>query len=257
LRVLTLLLFCFALLASFESEARKFSFATEDMAAFVRGTGGMSAVKQDAFAEASPATTTMSSEQSQLNYGVELGFLFRIHETLNLRLGAEILQAKISGVKGTNASVAEQFTLESDIFAFNPMAHLEFSWANQPTSRFVGTLGLGLASVRLDNSYAMTTTGTAELGQDTFTEKSEGEFVNGVISVGWEGLLVDNTTVLLDVGYRFFDVNKLKSTADNPRLGGGTSAKGSELTNADGSKRSFDLGGPFIGLSFRFYIDII
>lgn len=257
MRELTLIGLISFVLLSHAAQARKFSFETEDISAYVKGSGGLSAVAQDAFAETAPATTTFSSEKPLLNYGVELGFLFKIHQKLNFKIGAEVLQSKISGVKGTNASGDEQFTLESDIFAFNPMVHLETSWSQQPTSRFVGSVGLGLANVRLDNSYEMTATGTSELGQNSFTEKSEGSFINGYVSVGWEGLFVDNTTVLLDVGYRFFDVNKLKATADNPQLGGGTSPKGSELANQDGKARTLDFGGPFIGLSFRFYIDII
>lgn len=245
------------IIAGHEASARKFSFNSEDMAAFFRGTGGLSAVDQDAFDKSSGAATSLSSEKSSFNYGVELGFLLKIHETLNLRLGAEILQAKVSEVKGKNASGTELFTLESDIFAFNPMANLEFAWGASETSRFIGYLGFGLASVRLDNKYEMTTTGTSELSQNSFTEKSEGSFVNGVVGVGWEGLFVDNVTAMVDVGYRFLDVNKLKHSADNPVMGGGTASKGSEVTNADGSQRTFDLGGPYIGLSFRFYIDII
>lgn len=240
-----------------EAHARKFSFAAEDMAAYFRGTGGMSAVEQNAFNKASGSDTTLSSEKSTFNYGGELGFLFKVHETLNFRVGAEILQAKVSDVKGANASGSERFTLESDIFAFNPMAHVEYVWGTGESSRFVGYFGMGLASVRLDNKYEMTTTGTSELSQSSFTEKSNGSFINGVVGLGWEGLFVDNTTVMLDVGYRFLDVNKLKHSADNPVMGGGMATKGSEVTNADGSQRTFNLGGPFIGLSFRFYIDII
>ncbi len=240
-----------------EASARKFSFATEDMAAYFRGTGGMSAVEQDAFEKSSGVDTLLSSEKSTFNYGAELGFLFKIHDSLNFRIGAEILQAKVSDVKGTNASGVERFTLESDIFAFNPIVNIEYVWGSGDNSRFVGYFGMGYASVRLDNKYEMTATGTSELSQSTFTEKSEGSFINGVVGVGWEGLFVDNVTAMLDVGYRFLDINKLKHSADNPTMGGGTAAKGSEVTNANGSQRTFDLGGPYIGLSFRFYIDII
>ena len=245
------------LAAAPEASARKFSFSTEDMAAYFRGTGGMSAVEQSAFDKSSGTDTTLSSEKSSFNYGAELGFLFKIHESLNFRVGAEILQAKVSDVKGTNSSGAERFTLESDIFAFNPMVNVEYVWGTGENSRFVGYFGFGYASVRLDNKYEMTATGATELSQNTFTEKSDGSFINGVVGIGWEGLFVDNTTVMLDAGYRFLDVNKLKHSADNPVMGGGTAAKGSEVTNADGSQRTFDLGGPYIGLSFRFYIDII
>ncbi|MCB0407076.1 MAG: hypothetical protein KDD34_02665, partial [Bdellovibrionales bacterium] len=86
------------------AEARKFSFKTEDMAAYFRGTGGLSAVDQDAFSKSSGNGTTLSSEKPNINYGAELGFLFKIHEAINFRLGAEILQAKVSQVKGTNSS---------------------------------------------------------------------------------------------------------------------------------------------------------
>lgn len=240
--------------------ARKFSFESEDMAAYFRGTGGLSSVGQDAFSKNKGSGTSLSSEKPSLNYSGELGFLFKIHDNVNLRAGAEILQARVSQLKGTNASGQELYELESDIFAFNPIATLEFNWSAGEKSRFVGYLGFGLANVRLDNKYVMTAQGVSDLNQDTYTEKSEGSFINGVVGLGWEGLFVDNVTALLDVGFRFLDVNKLKHSADNPNLdgSGGTSSKGSELTNIDdGSPRVFDLGGPFIGLSFRFYIDII
>lgn len=243
---------------SLSAEARKFSFETEDIAAYFRGTGGLSSIGQKPFADAtSSSTVALSSEQPQLNYGGELGFFFKMSGNLGFRIGAEIMQSAVADVKGTApGGSAEYFSLESDIFVFNPNAAIEYSFMGDTTSRFVAYFGLGYASVRLDNAYTINAAGETALGVSSYTEKSNGSFVNGVVGLGWEGLFVDNVTAFVDVGYRFLQVNKLSYTADETVIGGSVS-KGDEVTNANGQTRQFDFGGPFVGLAFRFYIDVI
>lgn len=243
-------------LCSSQSQARVFSFQTEDMAAYFRGTTGLSSVKQKPFAKSSGTATTLSDEEPLLNYGGEVGFLFKISPFSNLRFGIELMRTRASDVKGSASDGTKWFDLTSDVFVFNPMMTVEAVFESGETSRFVGYVGIGYASVRLENEYTMTAAGEAAL-VPSYKEKSTGSFVNGVIGVGWEALLVDNVTVLMDAGYRFLDVNKLKYSG-NATVIGGSASKGSEVSNTnDGSKRGFDLGGPFLGLSFRFYIDVI
>ena len=240
------------------ANARKFSFKTEDVAAYFRGTGGLSALGQSAFKDSiSSSTISFSSEAPTLNLGGELGMLVKFTEQVNLRIGAMVLQSKIGGIKGSSPSTsAEFFELESDIFVFNPQAVFEYTFKGTATSRFVLYAGLGYANVRLDNKYNINATGETELGVSSYTEKSEGNFISGVVGVGWEGLFVDNVTAFVDVGYRFLDANKMKHKTDEAVIGGNVT-KGSELNNSNGQVRTLDLGGPFIGLAFRFYIDVI
>ena len=222
------------------ANARKFSFKTEDVAAYFRGTGGMSALGQSAFKDSiSSSTISFSSEAPTLNLGGELGMLVKFTEQVNLRIGAMVLQSKIGGIKGSSPSTsAEFFELESDIFVFNPQAVFEYTFKGTATSRFVLYAGLGYANVRLDNKYNINATGET------------------VVGGGWECLFVDNVTAFVDVGYRFLDANKMKHKTDEAVIGGNVT-KGSELNNSNGQVRTLDLGGPFIGLSFRFYIDVI
>jgi hypothetical protein len=178
-------------------------------------------------------------------------------EQINFRVAAEVMQAKIGGVKGSDpSSSTEYFELESDIFVFNPQAVIEYTFKGTTTSRFVSYAGLGYANVRLDNKFEINSAGESNLGVQSYTEKSEGNFISGVAGVGWEGLFVDNVTAFVDIGYRFLDANKLKYKADETVIGGQVS-KGDELSNSNGNTRSLDLGGPYIGIAFRFYIDVI
>lgn len=240
------------------AQARKFSFKTEDIAAFFRATGGLSTLGQRAFADSiSSSTVSFSDQTPALNLGGELGFLMKVSEQWNLRLSAEVLQSKVAGVTGSSPTGSDDyFDLESDVFVFNPQAVVEYTFRGTPTSRFVSYFGLGYASVRLDNRFEMTNAGEVNLGVSSYTEKSEGSFISGVTGIGWEGLFVDNVTAFVDVGYRFLDVNKLKHKADQLGIGGQIS-KGAQVQNADGKTRTFDLGGPFFGIAFRFYIDVI
>lgn len=238
--------------------ARKFSFQTEDVAAFFKATGALSNVQQKAFADSvSSSTLSFSDEQPQVNFGGELGFLMKMNDTFNLRLSAEILQSKVSDVKGSDpGSGTEYLTLTSDVFVFNPTATIEYVYSGSATSRFIAYAGIGYASVRLDNEFDINATGAGALSVNSYTEKSDGSFINGHMGIGWEGLFVDNVTAMVDLGYRFMDINKLKYTSDETVIGGSVT-KGSEVQNANGSTRQFDMGGLFLGLSFRFYIDVI
>lgn len=255
----TILFFLFAVVFSCPcAQARKFSFQAEDIAAYFRGVGGQSALGQTAFKNSvSSSTISFSSEAPALNIGGELGFLFKVSEQVNFRMAAEVMQAKIGGVKGTDPNNStEYFELESDIFVFNPQAILEYTFSGTPTSRYVSYFGFGYANVRLDNHYEINSAGETQLGVTSYTEKAEGSFISGVVGLGWEGLFVDNVTAFVDVGYRFLDANKLKQKSDVNAIGGPLN-KGDEVTDTSGNVRNLDLGGPFIGIAFRFYIDVI
>ncbi|MEO0335260.1 MAG: hypothetical protein AAF202_02635, partial [Pseudomonadota bacterium] len=180
-RSLALLFLAITCGLSHSALARKFSFKTEDIAAYFRGTGGLSNVGQTAFKDSiSSSTISFSSEQPSINLGGELGFLFKMSDNINLRIAAEIMQSKIGGVKGSGASDDnEYFELESDLFVFNPQAVIEYTFSGTETSRFVSYFGLGYATVRLDNKFDINSTGETQLGVTSYTEKSEGTFISG------------------------------------------------------------------------------
>lgn len=239
---------------SLGAQARVFDFKSEHMATYFRGSYGPSQVGDGAFALSSGTTNTFD-RKVQSNYSGEFGILFSLSR-FNLRIGAELLSPReISDVVGTSAAGVEQFSLDTKILALIPHAALEFALLQSNTAKLLVGGGLGAASVSLDNTYKMTAAGTASSGLSDFTESSKGLTYMGQIYGAVEFLLSDNVTTVLDVGYRYFYLKKLTYTRDGSSYAG-TQVKDNEVVNMDGARRSLDLGGYFVGLGFRFYLQL-
>lgn len=245
------------LLLSWVAEARVFDFKTASLAPYFRGTGGTTPLGQDAFVHGSGADTQIKSK-SNYNYSGELGLSLNLNERLNLRLGAELLSAlPVSGAKGMSPAGTERFSLNSNISVFNPNVVLEVLTPVAGTNfRFFNSVGIGYATADLNNSYTMTSTGTAELsGVTSYDEKATGSSVSYTAACGFETLFADNVTMSLELGYRYMQFQKLAHTGAVKTIAQGNVQKGDTLKNADGTSRRVDLGGIFAGITFRFYMD--
>lgn len=245
-------------LISFAGEAafaRKFDFKSASVATYLRGTYGTSGLGQGAFENASGASTSSFSESVKTEYSGEFGVLFSASR-FNLRLGAEmVLGASASETKGKNAAGTELFNVDSGVSALIPTATLELVAIQTPRYKLFFGFGAGYATVKLENQYAFTADGTTTYSLADFKEGGSGKTTSLNGSVGYEIYMADNSTFVFDLGYRQLKVDELKY--DAPATGfQGAKAAGDVMVKSDGSNRSLDMSGAYVGIGFRFYLDL-
>lgn len=245
-----------AVFVSQAAQARVFNFKNEYLASYLRATGGMSGVGSDAFKKAGGADTLYTDEVSY-NFSGEIGFLLRFKDRVTVRLGMEILQTKpLKEIAGKNSGGDNRFLLTSEVLILQPTATVEVNIIPNSESRFFIFAGAGLSDITMDNTFAMTATGTSELGGVTdFSEKATATAISGYGGVGYEMLMADTVTVAFELGYRYLPVPKLEFKGDATTIAQGAVVKGGTVLNTDGSKREFDMSGAFVSVGFRFYID--
>lgn len=245
------LIVIFLALLSSTAQARKYDMKNEVFATYFGGGFGPSNVSDHAFGMAAGAGV-QTDQVVRSNFSGEFGVLLAISK-FNIRLAGEYLVGRaLNGVKGS-AGATEYYQLDSKITAFVPMALIETEiWSKTETRLVVGG-GLGLASVSLDQEYEMTATGATNLGVASYIEKASASVPTWRAYIGGETLFVDTTTVALELGYRELKVESLQSSKDATSLTGQQST-GANIINMDGSQRSFDLGGAYANIYFRFYL---
>ncbi len=237
------------------AEARIFDYKDSALAAYMRGTGGLSSVKQDAFGNSSGSGTSVDGS-SKLDYGGEVGMMLGFGQNLHMRLGIEMIQHQTVSGTGSSPSGVERFKLESSVFVFNPNVTFEYVYKTISGFRFYTAIGAGLADVTVENRYTMSA--STDLSVPSYNEKLQGSGVSGHALVGMETLFVDNVTFALDLGYRYMPISSFKYKGDVNNFVAPTGAsKGAEALNADGNKRALDLGGVIVGASFRFYLNFL
>ena len=242
-----------SLFALARGEARTFDFKTEYIAPYVGGTYGLSAVGDMAYGGSSGNGGVTTDQKVSANASGEVGFMIPTSK-FNIKFGVEFLAPRtLSGINGSSSSGTALFTLDSTVYAVIPMINFEYLAHQTPDSHFLIGLGGGMAYVTLENNYTMTTAGTTATGVGNTDEKGTGQapVVQGYL--GYETLITDNATLAFDIGYRYAPVSTINST-QNISAPAGTEVSGQPLVNMDGSNRSLNLSGPFVGLSFRFYI---
>jgi hypothetical protein len=247
------LIFFTALLLGTHASARTFDFKSEHFASYFGGTYGPSSIGAQAFRPSVPTGATFDHTVGS-NYSGEFGFVWA-YPIFNFRFGAEfILPSHLSDVAGTDASGNKLFDLDSRIYALVPKASLEFN-IKQGTwyKLFVGG-GIGYGYVSFTNIYTFTAAGTAQYSPKTsFTESASGQATEYQGYAGFEFLLTDVGTAVIDAGYRYMPLNGFNHTTDTTTFQG-TVHSGYPVLNTDGTARNFSLSEAYVGLSFRFYI---
>jgi hypothetical protein len=233
------------------AEARKFDFKSEGIATYVRGTYAASLVGGDAYANSSGAGTTVDRTVSA-NYSGEAGLVLGLGRA-NLRLGGEfLLPAPMGSITGSSATGATLFSLNSKLTAVLAMANIEYAIKQGTTWKFLASVGGGYGWVALDNVYTMTAAGTTASGLASFTESSAATAPAAEAALAIEFLFAEQATLVLDGGYRYMKVGSLAYTSTQATYTG-SMASGATVINMNGEQRSLDLGGPFAGISLRFY----
>ncbi len=237
---------------SSQLQARVFDFNRENFAVYVGGSFGNSNLGDGAYGLSS-GWGTSTDRSVQTTTAAEFGFIFAATR-VNLLLGVEYLMPRDqTTVNGSDTAGNQLFSLHSTVTALIPQATLEFITYRGPNSRLFLGLGYGYAMVSLSNQYAMTAAGTTELGVGSYKESGSATSSLYKAYLGWEFLFTDNVTLTFDAGYRYLIVPTISASQSAIAIGGSES-QGANLTNMDGSNRSLNLGGGFLGLSLRFYL---
>lgn len=233
------------------ASARKFDMPNERFATYFGGGYGISNVSDHAFAMSS-GSGVQTDQVVGSNYSGELGILFA-SQGVQLRIGGEYLLAKaLEGVTGRVGSTP-YFAMSSKITALIPKASVEIPLWKRLESRISLGGGAGMASVSLEQNYAMTAAGSTALGVGDYIEKGEASAMTWNAYLVGETLFVDTTTVALEMGYRSLKVGSLTSQKATSAITG-PQAPGGALANEDGTSRAFDFGGAYVNIYFRFYL---
>lgn len=235
------LLALFILLVSGPAQARVFDINQEKFASYFLATGGPSAVKQAAFINEVNAAYTYDKEVGN-NYTGEFGFLYSTPHA-SLRFGFEIFKPfALTEVVAQNAGV-DVYTLKSDITGYAPKLGLELNLYKSKYYRAFLLGYVGSASVSYKNEYT------------THTEEAKSSATLSGGSLGFEGLLTDTTTFILEGGYRSLNFLEL-NYANNVTTGidGAAHAIGDPVLDINGDKRSLNFSGMYLSVGFRFYL---
>lgn len=246
------LLFSVLMVSATSAQARVFNINKETFAAYFDVSGGPSAIGTGAFD--GEATGIKHSGGANYNYGGEFGFLYT-RPYVSLRFGLEILKpSAIESSSATNAADAELYTGDSEILGFAPKLGLEVNLHGNATSRSFVALGVGAASVTMKNSYKLTAAGQAAFpGVSNHDIEAKGSATMLNASLGYEGLLTDTTTIVVEMGYRQLSIENLEYTKAVTTFNGPVSS-GGKVTTATGSPRDLNLSGAFVAIGFRFYL---
>ncbi len=240
---------------SLEGQARVFDFKKETFGAFFSATGHNLYLNQSAFKN-SIGDELNYSQTSNYGFGFRLGFLFNM-TSVSLRLGIEGFQAKqIINADVKNTSDVVLYNLDSSVITTMPFIGLDLALYQSQNSRMIIGLNVGQATVKMENSIAFTDIGTSTYGLSNFSESSEDTILGGDIFLGYETLATDTVTANFELGYRqMISGKQIYKSSATTFLGDVNS--GDSVLNADGNGRTLNLSGPFIGLTFKFYIDTI
>lgn len=244
------LIFFLTVFISLGAEAKVFDISKQTIGTFIRGTYGQSSVGKKAYGNSSGASTSFN-DSFDFNTSGEFG-LYTGVEQIGLRLSAEFLNPKAKkDINGVNSGGSTLMNLDSNISALIYKGSIEYSWFIDPNSKWYISLGVGSATVTLTNDY---TNIDASFGISDFSEKGTETLIMGEILMGYEYNFSADTTLMLDLGWRQLQANSLKHSSNTTTFGGNVSA-GDTMTNTDGSNRTLDLGGFYVGLGLRFYIN--
>jgi hypothetical protein len=255
LRKLARVLFLLIVFAAGKASARVFSFGNESFAAFVGGGWGKAVTNTlNSSSNSDAANPVTVNSEHPYNLSGEFGFIYT-KQGVSLRGSLEVLRPQdLNDVKATTASGSEVYSMTSEISVWVPKIALEITMKQWPTNRMFLEVGTGYASLAARNSYTFTPAGTTAYGGlSDFYEDLRSATPMYEAALGYESLLTDSTTFVLQAGYRRLVFDDIKQNRDVTTFQGPV-VKGDPALNTDSSKRSLDLSTYYIGLALRFWL---
>jgi hypothetical protein len=234
------------------AEARIFDISKETFASYLMVSGGPSSIHQSAFANEAN-TTTSYSDETKTNLGGEFGFLYST-PAVNFRFGFEIMKPASFGATATNASGAALYNVQNDLTAYSPKFGIEINLKPLSVARSFLLLSAGAASLSMKNDYTLTPAGqSAFAGVSDHSVEAKSSAPEYAAGLGFEFLMSDNTTLMLEGGYRLLKFTQMKYSKDVTTFTGAKTA-GSTVTDANGQNRTIDMSGAIFSLGLRIYL---
>lgn len=253
-------LFILFIFLSFQAEARVFQFKSEGVAAyFAGGAGDATTVGTTPFSKISGSDTKYNSDaKPSYTQSFEFGFLMTVKESLTFKFGAELFKvptnSKVIGYRADG--VTKRFDLVSEVSVFNPHLTIEYNFSPAPQNRLFGFAGVGYGQLTSKHTYTFAPEGLTDFTNVTSDYASiiKANFINYQLGMGYETLFTDNVTFYSLFSYRFMDVLSASYSYDGESINGAAVSGASAIDN-DSQALRLSMGGLYIGLGFRFYIE--
>lgn len=252
---LLLLIFFSNLFPNFFSvaQARVFDMNKESLSAYLKGSYWSQPIKNTAMSE-SAGTGVELDANFKNNLSGEFGFVYSAG-SINWRFGFEVIRPPpIVNGSGTDASGTALYDVNSEAAAYSPKVGIELNFLRQSLVRAFIYGGYGSAYMTGRNSYVLSSAGTTTLAPvvDFYEDlRSTASLIDA--SLGFEVLMADTTTFVLEAGYRDLKFMKIKHNRDVTGFQGAV-VKGDPAMNMDGSDRTLNLSGPYAAVHFRFWL---
>lgn len=239
------------LLLSTSAQARVFNINKETSAAYFLVTGGSSMIGTSAVDGEGNSGISFSGGVNY-NYSGEFGFLYS-RPNASMRFGLEILKPAVLESNAKDSGGSAVYSAKSDIFGYAPKITLEVNLHGTNTYRSFVAATAGYANVTMKNDYTMAAGQTVYPGLADHSAESKGSGTLLSASLGYEGILTDTTTIMVEFGYRQLKIDNLKYSKDVTTFSGSKTSGDSVLTSS-GKQRELDFSGGFISIGFRFYL---
>jgi len=244
-----LLLWILGILLFFNGSAMARSTAMKDRPIGVGVIIGDFKPSETSFVEDSfPSTVIMNLEEQSLGLHHAGGeFFWDISWSFGIKIGLEVLFPKSSGIgseSGENFAVSSRLAIWVESFAIE----WNMGFFDTDYSRLNLGTKIGYTQAYLLNEYGEVS------GRQAFTEKAKKTKLLAPyeLYLNLEFPFLNNYTVSINGGYRLLKLGGFKYTEENFNWAtANTKAKGTTVTNNDGSEREFDLSGPFAYASLR------
>lgn len=172
---------------------------------------------------------------------------------VNIRIGLEIIRAPQIDTDGVyKSTLVKKYSLTSNLAVLIPKIGFEMNIKRWQRARLQMGGSVGYANLSARNSYVFTSSGTSTYNLSDFAEELSATTMDYEGFLGFETLLADSTTVLLEGGYRSITFSEMTYSKDVTNFKG-SQTKDKPALNSDGNKRTLDLSQAYVGLSFRFW----
>lgn len=240
----------FLLFSASLAEARVFNINKDNVAPYFLVTGGSSQIATSALDDEGNAGVTYAGGVNY-NYSGEFGFLYS-RSGASLRFGFEILKPTLLETTASNGT-SDLYTVQSELLGYVPKLTVEVNLHSGNSYRSFISMSAGSASLTMKNTYVLTAAGqTAYAGVPDHTTESKATSTLLAASLGYEGLMTDNTTLIVEFGYRQLKFDNFVYSKDVTTFSGAKVSGDKVLTNT-GADRAVDFIGGFLSLGFRFY----
>lgn len=234
------------LLLSLSVQARIFAMKDAKFAGYLNLSYGSSEIK-DSFFE-NESTATAFSKGFKVNSGGEFGFVY-YSDFVAWIFGFEMIKPqKISSGTATTGAT-QNYKYSSEVSAFVPKIGAEISLYQDQTFRLFINGTVGTASLTTKTDYSSVT--IAPNANFTVEGKGSANLASG--GMGAEFHWTDNTTFMMEMGYRDLTFRKVKYVQNVTDFQGAHTA-GATILKTDGTKLKIDMTGMYYIVGLRFWL---